>query len=189
MKTLQDRASSRGNPARQYRLLGAVKSFVRSRKAATAVEFAMIAAPFVALLIAILEVGLVFFAQQVLQTATNKASRLIMTGQAQNGNYTATQFQTAVCNDATALFSCSGIYVNVQTFSSFSNITMQNPIHNGTFNPGGLGYNPGGPGDIVVAQTFYQWPVFIAPLAFNLANLNGGKLLLVGTAAFRNEPY
>jgi|SRR5215469_7934572 len=181
--------SQRSARARRLRFRVAIPGFVRAKEGATAVEFAIVAAPFVALIIAILEVGVVFFAQQVLQTATNKAARLIMTGQAQNGNFTAAQFRQAVCNEATALFTCSSIYVNVQTYSSFTNIVMANPVQNGQFAPSGLNYNPGGPGDIVVAQTFYQWPVFIAPLAFNLANINGNKLLLVGTAAFRNEPY
>ena len=38
-------------------------------------------------------------------------------------------------------------------------------------------------------QVFYQWQVFPAPLGFDLSNLAGNLRLLVGTAAFRNEPY
>jgi Flp pilus assembly protein TadG len=163
--------------------------FVRATHAATAVEFGLVAAPFIALLMAILQVGVVFMAQQVLQTATNQAARLIMTGQAQSQNMTAAQFQQQVCSDATSLFSCSGIYVNVQTFASFSTVSMTNPVQNGQFNNANLQFSPGGAGDIVVAQVFYQWPVYLGPLGFNLSNLNGNKLLLVGTAAFRNEPY
>src|SRR5471032_2864150 len=76
----------------------ALRRFVRRENGATAVEFALVATPFIALLIAILETALVFFAQQVLQTATTQTSRLIMTGQAQTQNLTAAQFQQAVCN-------------------------------------------------------------------------------------------
>jgi hypothetical protein len=50
-------------------------------------------------------------------------------------------------------------------------------------------YNPGGPGDIVVVRLFYQWPVYVALLGFDLQNMAGGKRLLIATAAFRNEPY
>jgi Flp pilus assembly protein TadG len=171
------------------RPLVALRSFAGATRAATAVEFAIVAAPFIALLMAILQIGVVFIAQQVLQTATNQAARLIMTGQAQSGNMTAAQFQQTVCTDATSLFSCSGIFVNVQTFSSFSGVAMTNPVQNGTFSNANLQYTPGGSGDIVVAQVFYQWPVYLGPLGFNISNLNGNKLLLVGTAAFRNEPY
>jgi Flp pilus assembly protein TadG len=168
---------------------GVIARFLRESRAVAAVEFGLIAAPFIALLLAILEVGLVFVAQQVLQTATTQASRLILTGQAQSQNMSAAQFQQAVCNQATSLFSCAGIYVNVQKYSSFSSVSMSNYVSNGNFNNGAMQYTPGGPGDIVVVQVFYKWPVYTGPLNFNLSNVNGGYDLLIGTAAFRTEPY
>jgi Flp pilus assembly protein TadG len=181
------------NMRRRSRRLAArlrAREFLGAEKAAAAVEFALLAAPFIAILVAILEVGLVFVAQQVLQTATNQAARMIMTGQAQNNNMTAAAFQSQVCANATALFDCGGIYVNVQTFGSFSSISgnTNNPVSNGTYNPGGLSYTPGNAGDIVVVQVYYKWPVYTAPLGFNLSNLKDGTDLLVATAAFRNEP-
>lgn len=163
--------------------------FAGDRRGATAVEFALVSIPFMALLFAILETCLVFFAQEVLQTATTEASRLIMTGQAQTNNMTASQYQQAVCGYAAAIFTCSGIYVNVQTFSSFSSMTQLNPLQNGNFNSSTMNFSAGQPGDIVLVQVFYQWPVFLGPLGFNLSNMNGNQRLLVGTAVFRNEPY
>jgi Flp pilus assembly protein TadG len=162
---------------------------LRRQDGNAAVEFAMVAAPFFALLFAILETALVFFAQQVLQSATTQAARLIMTGQAQSGAMTATQFQQAVCADAATLFSCSGIYVNVQTFSSFSSVSQLNPLSGGTFNSSSMNYSIGTQGDIELVQVFYQWPVYTAPLGFSLSNMNGNSRLLVATAVFRNEPY
>jgi len=167
----------------------ALRAFVRSRNGNAAVEFAMVAAPFLALLVAILETALVFFAQQVLQTATTESGRLIMTGQAQSQSMTAGQFQKAVCANTAVLFNCANIYVNVQTFSSFSSMSDFNPLQNGNFNNGSMNYSMGIPGDIELVQVFYQWPVLTAPLGFNLSNMNGSSRLLVGTAVFRNEPY
>jgi Flp pilus assembly protein TadG len=163
-------------------------SFLKNRRGATALEFGLVAAPFIAILIAILEAALVFFAQEVLQTATTEASRLILTGQAQTNNLTQAQFQQDVCNDAAVLFTCSGIYVNVQTFSSFSAMSQMNPLQNGVFNSGSMNYSMGTAGDIMLVQVFYDWPVILGPLNFTLAN-NGNNRLLVGTAVFRNEPY
>ena len=161
---------------------------IGNRSGATAVEFAIVAPAFIALLFAIMQTALVFFAQQVLQTATTQASRLIMTGQAQAGNYTATQFKQAICTNATSLFTCSNIYVNVQTFSSFSSVSMLNPISGGKFSGSGMSYSPGGSGDIEVVQVFYPWPVWPGPLGFSIANTSGNTNVLVATAAFRNEP-
>ena len=64
-------------------LFARARNFLICTRGATAVEFALVAAPFFALLIAILQTALIFLAQQVLQTATTEAARLVMTGQAQ----------------------------------------------------------------------------------------------------------
>ena len=78
---------------------------------------------------AIIETALVFLAQQTLETITANAARLILTGQAQSQGLTQTTFKNAVCAQVVALFNCaSGININVQTFSSFSNISTPNVI-------------------------------------------------------------
>jgi Flp pilus assembly protein TadG len=132
---------------------------------------------------------LVFLAQQVLQTATTEGARLVMTGQAQTQKLTAAQFQQDVCGFASALFTCSNIYVNVQTFTSFSGMTQTSPLQNGQFQSADMNFGTGGPGDVVLMQVFYQWPIVLGPLGFNLSNMSGNNRLLVGTAVFRNEPY
>ncbi len=38
-------------------------------------------------------------------------------------------------------------------------------------------------------RLYYQYPVFVNLLGFNLSNLNGGLDLLAATAVFKNEPY
>ena len=62
-----------------------LRRFARRQDGAAAVEFAFIAVPFLALLFAILETALVFFAGQSLESAVADTGRLIMTGQAQQG--------------------------------------------------------------------------------------------------------
>ena len=166
-----------------------VRAFSKAKSGATAVEFAIIAAPLVALLFAVFETGVVLFAQEYLQTATTQTARLIMTGQAQSQGLTASQFQSDVCANATAMFTCSGIYVNVQEFSTFSSISPTSPVSNGTFNPAKMNYTVGGPGDIELVQVYYQWPTILAPLGFNLSNINGNYYLMVATAVIKNEPY
>jgi Flp pilus assembly protein TadG len=171
------------------RFIRPAASFAADGRGVTAVEFALVAAPFFALLIALFETCLVFLAQEVLQTATSQAARLIMTGQAQSQNLTAALFQKQVCNDAPALFTCSQIFVNVQTFTSFSGMTQLNPLQSGSFKSASMNFSTGGPGDIVLVQVFYQWPINLGPLGFNLSNMNGNNRLLTATAVFRNEPY
>jgi Flp pilus assembly protein TadG len=178
------------NGARRLQEVGAVRRLVRQQDGSAAVEFALVAAPFLALVFAIMETAVVFFAGQALETAVADSSRLIMTGQAQTQGLNASGFKNAVCAKIYGLFDCAnGVYVDVKTFSSFSNVAMPSPIDGQGNFQNNFGYQPGGPGDIVVVRLFYQYPVYVSLLGFNLTNMNGGKRLLAATAAFRNEPY
>lgn len=165
--------------------------FWRRRDGAAAVEFALVAAPFLFLILAIFQVGLIIYASQSLQNAAAAASRLILTGQVQTQNMTLQQFGQAVCGDA-SLFSCSGLMIDVRTYTSFSGADTSMPTL--TYDAQGnvtnnWQYNPGGPGDIVVMRLMYRWPVFMGPLGLNLSNLGDGYRLLMATIAFKNEPY
>jgi len=164
--------------------------FIRQSEATSTVEFALVAAPFMASLFAILQIALVFFAGQALETAAATSARLILTGQAQTAGWTAAQFKSQVCNQIHGIFNCNnGVYVDVETYPSFASVNLGMPVSNGNFNPAALGYNPGGPGDIVMLRLYYQYPVFVNLLGFNLSNLNGGYDLFAATAVFKNEPY
>lgn len=180
----------------------AVRRFRRSRGGSAAVEFALVAPMFFALLFAIIETGLMFFANQVLETLTQDSARVIQTGQAmtpggisatQTGPLTAAQFQSqVVCANIPALLSCDKISIDVESYpptqawpASFSNQIDSN----GNFISNNLQYNTGGPCDVVIVRLFYQWPLFVTGLGYNISNLAGNKRLLWGSAAFRNEPY
>jgi Flp pilus assembly protein TadG len=151
------------------------------------VELALIALPFTALLVAMVETALVFFAGQVLQEAATASGRLVMTGQSVAMN--ASQFQQSVCARSSGLFDCSKLSVNVQTFGSFASITTPSPVQNGTLKTSGMTYSPGTPGQIEVVQVFYPWPLGADLLGLGLINVNGDSHLLTATAVFRNEPY
>jgi len=178
--------------ARARRLLGlkVVRRLTRQEDGAAAVEFAMVAAPFLALVFAIMETAMVFFAGQVLETAAADSARLIMTGQAQNQSLDQAAFKDAVCSRIYGLFNCTGgIYIDVKTYTSFATVDTTPPIDQNGELINNFIYQPGQPGDIVVVRLFYQWPVYVPLLGFNLADMAGGKRLMAATVAFRNEPY
>jgi Flp pilus assembly protein TadG len=167
------------------------RRFVREKDGVVAVEFAIVAAPFLALMFAIMETALVFFASQVLETAVADSARLIMTGQAQSQSFTQAQFKQAVCAKILGLFDCvNGLQIDVKTYSGFSSISNSKPLDaNGNLQTN-FGYTPGGPGDIVVVRLMYQWPIYVSLLGLNsLADMSGNKRLIIATAAFRNEPF
>jgi Flp pilus assembly protein TadG len=167
-----------------------LRRFRRNRKGTAAVEFALVAPIFFAVLFAIIELALVFFASQMLETVTQDTSRLIMTGQAQNASYTQASFKDAVCAKLTVMFDCvNGVSIDVQSYKAFSAVNIADPIDAGKNFVPPNNYLPGGPGDIVVVRLFYKWPLFVTGLGFNVANLSGNQRLLTATAAFQNEPY
>jgi Flp pilus assembly protein TadG len=166
-----------------------LRRFRRNRRGSAAIEFALVAPVFFALLFAIIETAIMFFASQVLETITQDSARMILTGQAQIASYTQAQFQTYVCSQIPALFSCGNVYVDVESYSSFSSVNISSQIDGSKNFINNMQYSPGGPGDIVVVRLFYQWPLFVTGLGYNISNLSGNQRLLVATAAFRNEPY
>jgi Flp pilus assembly protein TadG len=185
-------AAFRQRLGRSANRLRSSRHFAVCKKASAAVEFGLIAAPFFALLMALFQTALVFLAERVLDVTTLQAARYILTGQAQNANYTQANFATYVCNNTFALFNCNNFMINVQTYGSFASASTSAPTI--TYNNKGQVtntwvYSPGGPNDIVVVQVMYQWPVVGGPLGFNLSNLSNGERLLMSTAVFKNEPY
>lgn len=162
---------------------------LRRTEAATAVEFALIAVPLFAIIVAIFETCSLFVAQEVIQSATSKVARVIFTGKAQSTNMTATQFREMLCNEALALLQCSRLYVNVESFGTFSAVRHLHPVTNGAIDTSKLHFTTGGPGDIIMVQTYYSWPMILGQFGLSVANLNDGGHLIVGTAVFRNEPY
>lgn len=167
------------------------RKFARRKDGAAAVEFGIVVVPFLAILFAIIETALVFFAGQVLETAAADAGRLIMTGQAQKLGLNANTFKNFVCTRIFGLFDCqAGLQLDVRTYQSFANATALKPIdQNGNLDTSGFTYQPGVAGDIVVIRLVYQWPTFVRTFGLNVSDLSGGKRLLMATAAFRNEPY
>jgi Flp pilus assembly protein TadG len=171
----------------------AIARFRVSCGGTTAVEFALIAPPFLALLIAILQMTSFLFAQQALQTAVVAAGRLILTGQVQNASLTQSEFQTNdVCPLLPAMFTCSNLYVNVQTYANFSGASTTIPSltisASGTVSGTG-DYNLGGPGEVMVLQLVYPWKIITGPLGALLPNFSNGYSEIMGITAFRVEPY
>jgi Flp pilus assembly protein TadG len=163
--------------------------FFVARDAATAVEFALIAPIFLAVLIAILETTLFLFAQQTLQNAATQVGRLFMTGQAQNDSQSA--LQTLVCQKyLPSLFNCSSLIIVVQSYASYAAASTSAPaLYSNGQQVTSFAYSPGGPGQIMVVQLVYPWSVVGGPLGFTLANLPNGAAEMMGISAFRVEPY
>lgn len=185
-----------------------MRRFVCRDDGATAVEFAMLALPFLGLLFALIQTALIFFAQQTLETAVADSARLVLTGQVQKVNKDELKklgmteldnFRKEVCSRIYALFECdasnkgtSGLIVDVRAGTSFSDLgspplKTDQDIQNLRKNPS---YQPGGPGSIVSVQLVYEWPLYFGlEKWFGTKPTDKATRLLVATSVFRNEPF
>ena len=171
----------------------------RDESGATAIEFALVALPFFALLFAILEGGLVFWANQVLGTAVTDASRELYTGRFQQSVASvpsaqlAGRFKDAVCARIGGLFDCSTLRIDVRTSASFPN-GVPDPIvtdPDGTrrLDPNFGVYQHPQASQITVVQASVQYPVLVPLMGANRSNITSNKRLLLSSTAFRTEPF
>ena len=188
------------SPASTATVRNALHRFRRNRRASAAVEFALVAPIFFALLFAIIETGLVFFAGQVLESGVQDAGRQLYTHQLQDNPALTTpeqqkaQFEADLCSRVSVLLTCSAIVTDVQFYAPGATIAITDPITGGAFDPSSLTFQLPGPNSqaTVVVRAFYQWPLFVTGLGYNIANIGRGtansKRLLSATTAFHVEP-
>ena len=184
-----------------------VRTFARSGDGATAVEFAMIAFPFLGMVCAMIETAMVFWAGQILDTSLATATRGIYTGSFQGKNPAAnsnaqilTNLRNLMCYPngntssprLTTIFDCSAVKLEVVTYKKFTDSKPSDPIDPKTSDWAkdfGTRYTTPAPGDIVIVQAAVKFPVFTSVLNPGQAAFKDGSRILRSTVAFRTEPY
>jgi Flp pilus assembly protein TadG len=165
-------------------------TFRRNRDGSAAVEFAMIAPMFFALIFAVIETGMVFMAGQVLETGVEDGARLFYTCQ----NPNTADFKASICSRTSMMLDCSKLDVDVRSYDPGATITITDPIDaSGKYVSTGFVYQPpicsatSPPNKTIVVRAFYQWPLYVTGLGYNIANIDRGtttnKRLLAATAA------
>ena len=164
--------------------------FRRDESGVTAVEFGMVALPFLVLLFAILEVSLSFFSIMMVENAVETASRLVKTGQAQTAGFSETQFKQQICDKVFILPNCNTeLRLDVRTYNSFGDITLDSPVDaDGEFTED-YNFDMGSADQIIVVRAFYKWDLMNRIPGLGISNLSDGSLLIDASAAFKNEPF
>lgn len=169
------------------RPLGLVRRFGRERKGSTAIEFAILAMPFFALMFAILETSLSFATQQLIANATDRISRDVRTGNLKIADLTSGKLKKRVC-DSIALMAptgCAGLEIDLNNYTEFAQVPTAIPWNGaGGIDNTGFVVNPGGPGSINHLRIYYTFPIIT-----DFMRAYNGKVLLLATATWRNEPF
>lgn len=166
--------------------------FGRAERGVTAVEFALISLPLVALIMGTLEMAMIILVTTTLEGATESAGRMIRTGEFQTSAANSrNDFKALVCQRMGWLNAqCAGdLTVTVQVFNNFGNLAGSPPMTGANFVPNGGCFATGQPADIVLVRSYFAWPLFTPVLSYMLDNMGNGQRLITSATAFRNEPY
>lgn len=170
---------------------GTLRRFGRNRRGSAAVEFAIVAPIFFALIFAILETAMVFFAGQVLETAVQDSARSFYTSQ----SLTESELRTAFCDRITTLMDCTSTTkycLDVRKFAKGAAINLPTVVDAaGTYTCTVQMPSSSEVDMTVVVRAYYQWPLFVTGLGYNIANIERGtvrsKRLLVAATAVRPQ--
>ncbi len=192
---------------RKYRGSSILRRLKRNEEGSTAIEFAFVAAPFLAFLFMTIEVAFVYGGTVSLEHALEKTSRQIRVGAA---FASLDDFKTEVCNHVVLLTNCqSKLVVDVRTLNNFGEAKTTDVFSSyqdgsGNFQPPGAGqgtYQPGQGSAVVLVNAFYKWDIIAQlPIVMNfeekgkypispLANQGDGSRIMSASVAFRNEPF
>jgi len=165
-------------------------------RGATAIEFAVVALPFLGLIFGILELALVFFTSAVLSQAMTDTGRLVRVGSFQ-GCGGAPEFKALICAKMSNLMNCNAnLRIDLTTASTFQSVTLEDPglsgldpddedaeIDDGTY----VDTDPAVP--VVMRGTFY-YPLILPNFMTRLESVSGsGRHVISTSTAFRTEPF
>jgi Flp pilus assembly protein TadG len=174
------------------RPLGLIRRFSRETKGSTAIEFGILAMPFIALIFAILETCLSFTTQQLLANGVDRISRDVRTGRLKVADLSGPKLKDLVCAQIALMApdGCPDLIVDLNNYATFAAVPKRVPFAgDGDINTAGFTVNPGGPSTINHLRVYYRFPVLSDFMRASMSNIPGGKTLLLSSATWRNEPF
>jgi hypothetical protein len=111
---------------------------------------------------------------------------LIYTSQV--GTMSQADFKQQLCDQVSVLLNCANLYIDVRSYAPGTAITITDPIDGaGNFVNNFVFQPPSNTSDAAVFRAFYQWPLIVTGLGYNIANIGRGtsnsKRLLAATSA------
>jgi Flp pilus assembly protein TadG len=190
-----------------------LSDFSADQAGASAVEFALVAAPFLVILFGILELALIFIVNVSLSLATANFATQLRTGQLQAPGLSVTtsaspQIDLAdakilLCNQMpiVAQATCAQqMQIDVRPLTSFAQTSAAAPISGNTFNSANLCYYSGDAGNVVEIRTWFLYsiidPLLLAAFSSVQNYLTSGSITVSGnffpvttTEIFKSENY
>ena len=156
---------------------------------ATAIEFAMLLFPFLALILFIMEIGLQLFITSTLDNAIRKASRQIQIGEVHKSDMSGDQFKKTVCAEIPVPSACDNLILSVtqsknrpevtSRYQGFEDRRLRSPKEDSFCLPGEKSF--------VLVRSFFTLPVVSG--FWLVSDPNGtGERGITANHLFRVEP-
>lgn len=181
---------------------GFPRRFCADTRGATAVEFAVVLAPFLALTLGIMTVGFQYMTAHFLEYGVETAARKLKTGEAQKAGLTLNGFRELFCDAAGFMVSCDKrLVIHIKSSATFAGLSpVTSCVKDGVLvpaegNPGdNIRTRAGNASNAVVVSACYQWNEGkgLWQMLFDLISPTPpveGKVILSAAIAFRAEPF
>lgn len=166
-----------------------LKRLLSDRRGSAAIEFAILALPFMVIIFAILEISVMFFVDSGLDSALHKAVRQVRVGTAKSAAWDLAKFKSTVCGELSYSFSCaSQLKVRAIVVSNMASVNKLSGVSGGTLSVS-EDFNIGNAGDYVLIQAFLPWDPVFKLYAFASGRLSDGRYVLGASELFKNEPF
>lgn len=167
-----------------------LKKWGKSSDGTTAIEFSLMAIPYLFLSLGIIELSVMYASASLLEGATGSAARMIRTGQIQQttGEDPEDLFRDAMCDYATVLINCNDMDIEVQKMASFTDFDSMAPEIDADGNIVSQGFDAGGSGDRVLIRVAYRYEMMTPFVGALLAGPDNSRLFM-STVVLQTEPY
>ncbi|MEM7650973.1 MAG: TadE/TadG family type IV pilus assembly protein [Pseudomonadota bacterium] len=167
-----------------------LKRYRKNSDGTTAIEFSLMAIPYIFLTIAIFEISIMYASASLLEGATTQAARQIRTGQIQQAQSGDPEqlFRDSICDYATVLVNCNDVVVEAIQLASFSDFDSAAAQYDADGNLVSQGFDPGGSEARVLIRVGYRYEMMVPLVGTLLAGPTNSRLFM-STIVMQSEPY
>jgi Flp pilus assembly protein TadG len=156
------------------RLIRRAKTVRKNEEGAAAVEFALLALPFFALVVGVMEIGAYFFASRFFEDGVFNAGRLALTGRLGSGS-SCTDFAQAIRDNISVWLDTSKVVIDVRVLTSFNDPGTALALT-------GPSCSMGSPGQTLLIQAQYPYPFAGVSFTPDGVRIGADRVLSAATA-------